>query len=453
MSDDRLVEPAGMDAEQLSLIRDERVRETVARCFGGSEFYRGRLQAAGVEPGDLTSVADLERLPVLLGKDDERELQEQSRADLGHPFGEHLCAPLDEVVAVASTSGTTGNPTFYAFTRQDVATTDELWGRAFRFAGVRPGDTVLHGFGLSMFLAGVPVVRALERMGARPVPVGAEAGSERILRVAELVRPRALACTPSYAQYLGEQAPKLLGRPADELGIEIILCAGEPGAGLPEVRAGLQQAFGAKVYDLLGGAHGVMCCSCDAEPYAGMHVLGEDCAITTQLVDQETKAAIPLTEGATGERVKTSLRWEAQPQLRASVGDVYQVHTDTCACGVPGVRIRVLGRTDDLLIVKGVKIYPAAVKNVVQELRPLASGVFRIVLDAPPPRVEPPLRITVERGEGVDEAGGAKLATDLEKILHQRMTVRPEITVVPAGTFERTALKEKLIERAYETGS
>ena len=442
-----------MDAEQLSALRDERARETVARCWDGSAFYRTRLQAAGAEPGDITSVADLERVPVLLGKDDERELQERSRSELGHPFGEHLCAPLDAVVAVASTSGTTGTPTFYAFTARDVATTDELWGRAFRFAGVRPGDTVLHGFGLSMFLAGVPVVRALERMGARPVPVGAEAGSERILRMAELVRPRALACTPSYAQYLAEQAPKLLGRPASELGIEIILCAGEPGAGLPEVRAGLRVAFGARVYDLLGGAHGVMCCSCDAEPYAGMHVLGDDCAVTTQLVDQETRAPIPLTEGAIGERVKTSLHWEAQPQLRASVGDVYQVHTDTCSCGIPGLRVRVLGRTDDLLIVKGVKIYPAAVKNVVQELRPLTTGIFRIVLDAPPPRVEPPLRITVERGEGADEAGDAELAARLEKILHQRMTVRPEITVVEAGTFERTALKEKLIERAYETGS
>jgi phenylacetate-CoA ligase len=441
-----------MDAEQLSALRDERARETVARCWDGSAFYRARLQAAGAEPGDITSVADLERLPVLLGKDDERELQERSRSELGHPFGEHLCAALDDVVAVASTSGTTGTPTFYAFTKRDVATTDELWGRAFRFAGVRPGDTVLHGFGLSMFLAGVPVVRALERMGARPVPVGAEAGSERILRMAELVRPRALACTPSYAQYLAEQAPKLLGRPASELGIEIILCAGEPGAGLPEVRAGLREAFGARVYDLLGGAHGVMCCSCDAEPYAGMHVLGDDCAITTQLVDQETKAPIPLTEGAIGERVKTSLHWEAQPQLRASVGDVYQVHTDPCSCGVPGLRVRVLGRTDDLLIVKGVKIYPAAVKNVVQELRPQTTGIFRIVLNAPPPRVEPPLRISVERGEGADEAGDAALAARLEKILHQRMTVRPEITVVAAGTFERTALKEKLIERAYERG-
>ncbi len=453
MSDGRLVEEDGMNAEQLSALRDERARETVARCFEGSAFYRGKLKAAGVEPGDIASVADLERLPVLLGKDDERELQERSRNELGHPFGEHLCAPLDDVVAVASTSGTTGTPTFYAFTERDVATTDELWGRAFRFAGVRPGDTVLHGFGLSMFLAGVPVVRALERMGARPVPVGAEAGSERMLRMAELVRPRALACTPSYAQYLAEQAPKLLGRPAAELGIEVILCAGEPGAGLPEVRAGLQRAFGAKVYDLLGGAHGVMCCSCEAEPYAGMHVLGEDCAITTQLVDQETRAPIPLVEGAIGERVKTSLYWEAQPQLRASVGDVYQVHTDPCTCGVPGLRVRVLGRTDDLLIVKGVKIYPAAVKNVVQELRPLTTGIFRIVLDAPPPRVEPPLRITVERGEGVDEAGGETLAAELGRILHHRMTVRPEVTVVPAGTFERTALKETLIERAYEAGA
>jgi phenylacetate-CoA ligase len=442
-----------MDAEELSALRDQRVRETVRRCWDGSAYYRRRLQEAGAEPGDLSGVADLERLPILLAKDDERELQERSRAELGHPFGEHLSVPLDEVVAVASTSGTTGTPTFYAFTAEDVRTTDENWARAFRFAGLRPGDTVLHGFGLSMFLAGVPVVRALERMGARPVPIGAEAGSERLLRMAQLVPPRALACTPSYATYLAEQAPKLLGRPASELGIEIVLCAGEPGAGLPEVRNAIAAAFGAKVYDLLGGAHGVMCCSCDAEPYAGMHVLGEDTAITTQLVDQETKAPVPLVEGATGERVKTSLRWQAQPQLRASVGDVYQVHTETCACGVPGVRIRVLGRTDDLLIVKGVKIYPAAVKNIVQELAPLSSGHFRIVLDGPPPRVEPPLLLTVERGEGVDEAGGERLAAELGKRLHQRLTVRPEITIVPAGTLERTALKEKLIERRYEAVS
>jgi phenylacetate-CoA ligase len=437
----------------LAALRDERAHATVRLCFERSRFYRGRLEAAGAEPGDIRTVADLERLPILLAKDDERELQERSRAELGHPFGEHLCVPVEQVVSVASTSGTTGVPTFYAFTAEDVATTDELWARALAFAGVRPGDTVLHGFGLSMFLAGVPIVRALERMGARPVPVGAEAGSEKLLRIAELVRPRALACTPSYATYLAEQAPKLLGRPASELGIELILCAGEPGAGLPEVRASLHQAFGARVYDLLGGAHGVMCCSCDAEPYAGMHVLGEDAAVVTQLVDQETKAPVPLAGGAIGERVKTSLRWQAQPQLRASVGDIYQVETAPCSCGAPGPRVRVLGRTDDLLIVKGVKVYPAAVKNLIQELVPLASGSFRIVLDEPGPRVVPPLRLSVERGAHVDDAGDDRLAAELGQLMHQRLSVRPEITIVGAGTFERTAHKETLIERRYERAS
>jgi phenylacetate-CoA ligase len=440
---------AEAEGEQLAELRDRRVRETVAYCVERSSYYRERLREAGAEPGDIRGVADLERLPILLDKEAERELQERSRLELGHPFGEHLCAPLERVVAVASTSGTTGTPTFYAFTARDAELTDELWARALRAAGVRPGDTVLHGFGLSMFLAGYPLARAVERMGARVVPVGAEAGSERLLAIADLVRPRVLLCTPSYATYLAEQAPAVLGRPAAELGIEIICCAGEPGAGLPEVRAHIQAAFGARLYDMLGGAHGVMCASCDAPDYAGMHVLGEDAAVVTQLVDPESKEPIPLADGAIGERVKTSLRWEAQPQLRASVGDVYEVLTSPCPCGRPGPRVRVIGRTDDLLIVKGVKVYPAAIRNLVQELAPLATGELRVVLDAPGPRVEPPLRLTVERGAEVDEDGGVRLAREVAERMHRRMAVRPEVTVVPAGALGRTGHKTTLIERRY----
>lgn len=435
--------------EALAALRDSRVRETVAYCAERSAFYRDRLRDAGAEPGDIAGVDALERLPILLDKDAERELQERSREDLGHPFGEHLAAPLEDVVAVASTSGTTGTPTFYAFTARDVETTDELWARALHLAGVRAGDTVLHGFGLSMFLAGYPLARAVERMGARIVPVGAEAGSERLLRVAELVRPRVLLCTPSYATHLAERAPVVLGRPASELGIEIVCCAGEPGAGLPEVRTHIQAAFGGRVHDMLGGAHGVMCASCDAPECTGMHVLGEDCAVVTQLVDPETKAPVPLVDGAIGERVKTSLWWQAQPQLRASVGDVYEVLTGPCGCGRPGPRVRVIGRTDDLLIVKGVKVYPAAIRNLVQELAPLVTGELRVVISAPGPRVDPPLRLTVERGADVDETGGVRLAAEVERRMHQRMAVRPEVTVVPSGTLERTAHKTSLIERRY----
>ena len=275
----------------------------------------------------------------------------------------------------------------------DVATTDELWGRAFRFAGVRPGDTVLHGFGLSMFLAGVPVVRALERYGARPVPIGAEAGSERMLRMAELVRParaRVHAVLRPVPRRAGAEDPRPAGGRARDRDH------------LLRGRAGRGPARGAGEPPALVRREALR----HARRRARRHVLlvrrgavpGHARARTRTARSRRSSSTrrrrrpIALVEGAIGERVKTSLRWEAQPQLRASVGDVYQVHTDPCSCGVPGLRIRVLGRTDDLLIVKGVKIYPAAVKNVVQELRPLTTGIFRIVLDAPPPRVEPPLR-------------------------------------------------------------
>src|SRR5690606_1599871 len=146
-----------------------------------------------------------------------------------------------------------------------IALADELWQRAFRFGGVGPGDTVLHAFGLSMFLAGIPVVRALERMGARPIPVGAEAGAEKLVKLARLLRPTVICCTPSYAEYLAANYPM------DSLGIKKIFCAGEPGAGLPELRSRIEAGFGgASVYDMMGGGKGIMNVSCRA--HAGMHI-------------------------------------------------------------------------------------------------------------------------------------------------------------------------------------
>lgn len=424
--------------------RDARVRETVAICCERSAFYREQLRAAGAEAADITCVADLDRLPILLRKDDERRLQEESRASLSHPFGEHLCVDPSEVVSVASTSGTTGNPTFYAFTAEDVAVTDELWGRALTQAGIGRGTVVLHGFGLSMFLAGFPLARAVERLGAQLVPVGAEPGSKRLLDIAALVRPGALLCTPSYAGYLIEQAPDQMR----ELGLRAIICAGEPGAGLPEVRARIEQATGATVYDVLGGAHGIINASDGAWPYEGMTVLGDDCSVQ-QLWDSDSGRAVPLSEDGTpayGERVKTTLRWRAQPQLRSSVGDVYEMRRVRTGEGELGTRIRVIGRTDDLLIIKGVKLYPAAARDLVASFAPRVNGVLRLLVTGQPPRVEPPLRMRVERGEGNRSDGDAALARDIAAAMHQRMSVRPEIEIVDPGTIERTSHKAKLIE-------
>ncbi len=424
--------------------RDALVRSTVAYVWENSAFYRGRLEEAGVAPGDIGGVEDLNTLPILLRKDDERELQERSRAELGHPFGEHLCIHPGEVVTVASTSGTTGTPTFYAFSAEDVAVTDELWGRALRQAGITPGTVVLQGFGLSMFLAGYPLLRAVERLGAQIVPVGAEAGTQRLLAIAKLVRPQAIMCTPSYAGYLIEQEPDTMR----ELGLRSIICAGEPGAGLPELRSRVEEATGATVYDCLGGAHGIINASDGAWPYDGMTVLGDDCSVQ-QLWDSDTGRAVPIPEDGTpayGERVKTSLRWRAQPQLRGSVGDVYEMRRVTESDGSRATRIRVIGRTDDLLIVKGVKLYPAAARDLVASFMPRTTGQLLLRVTGQPPRVEPPLRLRVERGIGERADGDAALAKDIASAMHTAMSVRPEVEIVDPGAIERTALKAKLIE-------
>jgi phenylacetate-CoA ligase len=432
-------------------LRDQRVRATVSYCYERSSYYRRRLGELGVAPDEIRSVEDLEQLPILLTKEDERELQECSQADLGHPFGEHLCAPLDDVVSVCSTSGSTGAPTFYAFTAEDIEVTDELWQRALRLATVARGDVCVHAFGLSMYLAGVPLVRAIERMGAQAVPVGAEVGSEKLLRIAALVRATVLCCTPSYAGYLIEQAPEQMRA----LGLRRIVCAGEPGAGLAEVRARIEQATGAIVHDALGGAHGIMNASDGGHPYDGMTVLADDCSVQ-QLVDPESGAAVAIPDDgrpAYGERVKTTLRWRAQPQLRGAVGDVYEMRRVPGPDGALETRVRVIGRTDDMLIVKGVKLYPAAVRDIVAELAPRTTGAFRIVLDGPPPRVQPPLRVRVERGEGVSADADAALVSALSERMHARLSVRPLVEVLPAGALPRTAHKATMIEMAGAGGA
>ena len=430
--------------------RDARLRRQVDYCLRSS-FYRDRFEEAGVDPQGIKTVADLQSLPVFVTPEMHRKSQEESARSSGHPFSSFLCAQPEEIVAVSSTSGTTGAPTFYPFTARDVEITDLLWQRALSFVGVRPGDRVVQGFGLSMYLAGLPVVRALERMGATPFPVGAEAGSEKLLRMIQMVRPRVLACTPSYAEHLMERTEELLGTDAADLGIEIIVCAGEPGAGLPEVRSKLETGWGAQVFDLLGGAHGIMMASAPVDEYYGMYVLGDDFSVSTQLVDPVSREPIDEADGAVGERVKTSLEWGGTPPLRYSVGDIYQVFTESAPSGPPGKRIKVLGRVDDLLIIKGVKLYPGAVKDLVNGFVPEVTGELRIVLDAPPPRVTPPLRVKVEAPVTAESPEGVDLAARVATAMHHRLTVRPVIELIPAGTLARSTHKQKIL--VIENGS
>lgn len=433
-----------LSRDEIQALQRQRLGPQLAYNYAHSPFYRRRFDAAGFSPEDVRSWDDFRRIPVM-SKHDHRRAQEESVDRFGHPFGMLACAPPEKFIVLNATSGTTGTPTLYTITEHDLRILNELQARKFWRVGLRPGDRVLHAYSLSMFVGGIPMVEAIKSYGACAVPVGAEVGSRRVLDFAGLVRPRALICTPSFAEYLAEKAPEILGRPIRELGIELLMCGGEPGAGLPEVRRRVQEAYGAFLYDAIGATHTFHGISCDLPEYQGMHLVSEDHCVL-ELLDLETRNPIEFRDGATGEMVFTYLDWEGTPFLRYALGDVLQVFTTPCECGWPGLRFKILGRSDDMLIIKGVNVYPAAIRNVVVSFVPRTTGQMRIVLDRPGHFVRPPLRLVVEHGPAVEGPGVPALKAALEQMMHEKLKVRPEIQLVPPGSLERATHKAKLIE-------
>lgn len=434
----------------LNARRWEKLQQQIRYVWGNEDYFRLRFKEAGINaPEDIRSFEDFRRLPAFMDKTRHRESQDASLIRYGHPLGLHLTTAPENAIHLAATSGTTGTPTFYVFSRKDLNITYEVMGRMFRVAGIRPGDTTFHAFGLSLWLAGITYVQALEAYGARPVAVGAEGGVPKILRYIELTRPRVLFATPSMVTQLIERAPSEIGKPVGALGIEVIFCCGEPGASLPTFRQRVKEHFGAKVFDATGGAWHNGTITCDSEHAHGMHYMAEDYCFRYDLVDPETKAPLVLRDGAVGEAIHTALEYEASPSFRNATGDILKIHVGECpGCGHFGVRMEIVGRADDMLAIKGVKVYPAAIQNVVGQFRPEVSGELRIRLDGPPPRVEPPLRLAIEAGEAVPASDWPALGQRIEQRIRELLTFRPQVEIVPFNSLPRSGAKTKLIEIA-----
>ena len=439
-----------MSRDELREVQWQRLKRQMRYVYYNSEFYRKTFHKAGAHPDDVKSIEEFRHLPIFLDKEMDRLTQEKTREEEGHPFGEYLCTSTKNVRAMHTTSGTTGLPVFEGFSEHDINVQNEVLSRAFWRIGIRPGDFVLHGFGLSMWLGGLMPLRALQSFGALGIPLGAEAGTERFLQFAKLTNPKHMIAIPSFVEHLILQAPEVAGFEVKEIGLDTIMCAGEPGAGIPETRKKIQDAFGVKLYDSTGGIWGLWGVSCDAPTYQGIHLVGEDYCFL-DLIDPETKKPIDMSGPvATGEWAITALEWEAAPAFRYSYGDIVQLINEPCECGMPGMRIRYLGRADDLLIVKGVNVYPMAIKAVIDSFVPRLTSEMRIILETKPPRVEPPLKMKVEYGRGVAENDLDALKTDLESAISSRLRVRPAVELVPAGSLERDPTKKlQLVEKKY----
>ncbi|HEY3182965.1 MAG TPA: AMP-binding protein [Gaiellaceae bacterium] len=422
-------------AEQLAL-DDESYRAQLAYLFDRSSFYREKLAAAGFGSARAAGgLADVAQLPLT----DKRELRATCTPD--DPIGTHLCATPSEIVRIYSTSGTTGAPSYIPLTAGDLDNWVTGSARSYAASGVAAGQRIVSTYNAGPFVAGAALA-AFDRIGLCHIPVGT-GNTERLMLAVELLRPEAAVLTPSYAAHLVEWAAE---RSVDLRGssVERVLVAGEPGGGEPAFRAQLEEGWGARVTEAMGiGDIGVSLWG-ECEEQDGMH-LGARGFVHAELIDPETGDAVELEDGATGELVLTHLRHRAAPLLRFRTRDHVQVRMSPCRCGRTGPRVRCIGRTDDMLIVRGVNVFPAAVREVVSAFAPDVSGQILVRPQAAGVKQEPPLPVTVELSR--DRAGDAALAEAIRERLRNVLVVQTRVELVPWGTLRRSEYKSKLVER------
>jgi phenylacetate-CoA ligase len=420
-----------------------KAQEQIARVYDCSPHYRRKLDESGVKPADIRHPDDLARIP-FFEKDEERFSQERQP-----PYGEHLCVAPDEVVRVHASSGTTGVPTFFALTAKDVQTWDTIMGRTFYTLGMRPSDVYASLGNLAMFVGGIPAVTAASSIGATALPIGATAGTEETLRLVQRLGATIMGATPSFAGYLGELVRKILGIGPHDLGLRIMMVGGEPGGQIPAVREQISNAWGCPVRDVMGMGELAGACWAESSDEAGMHFCAQD-EIHLELIDHETGEPKPFEDGADGELVYTAVEREATPVVRFRSRDHVLVRMEKTASGRTAPRITTLGRTDDMLLVRGINVFPSAVRDVVASFAPDTTGHIRLVLEKPGPLVNPPLPIEVEVADALTEEDRAALVQRVHARIKEQLHFTPHIQPIPEGTLPRTSLKTQYVRKAYE---
>ena len=345
------IEYETMPREALEEIQLKRLQATLARVYANVPFYRQQFQAAGVAPDQIKSLDDLKRIPFTT-KQDLRD---------NYPFN-MFAVPMDNVVRIHASSGTTGQPTVVGYTARDVRTWSVLMARSLTAGGAGPGDIIHNAYGYGLFTGGLGVHYGAERLGASVIPVSG-GNTKRQIMIMKDFGPTILTATPSYTLYLAEVAEEM-GVSFDSLAFKFGIFGAEPWS--ERMRAEIERKLNLTAVDIYGLSEVMgpgVAIECH-EAKKGLHVF-EDHFIP-EIVDPATLA--PLPYGATGELVFTSLTKEAFPVIRYRTRDITSLNPEPCVCGRTHVRMaRVTGRSDDMLIIRGVNVFPSQIESVLME--------------------------------------------------------------------------------------
>jgi len=417
-----------MERNELKRVQNERLRETVERVYFNVPYYRNKMQEAGIGPDNIQSAEDIHKLPFTT-KQDLRD---------NYPFG-LFAVPMSEIVRVHASSGTTGKPTVVGYTRRDIATWSEVMARTLACAGADRNDFIHVAFGYGLFTGGLGLHYGGEKIGASVIPVSG-GNTSRQLQLMHDFGSTVLACTPSYALYLAE-AIEESGINRDQLKLRVGVFGAEPWT--ENMRKEIEEKLRIKAIDIYGLSEVIgpgVASECLAQN--GLHI-NED-QFYPEIIDPDTLEVLP--EGRSGELVFTTITKEGLPLIRYRTRDLTRLTYEKCTCGRTMVRMeKCLGRSDDMLIIRGVNLFPSQVESILLEMSEIKPHYLLLVdrvnnLDT--------IELQVEVDEAFFQDKISQLQSLRQKIqnnLESTLGLGIKVTLVEPKTIERSEGKAKRV--------
>ncbi len=420
-----------MSRDEMSALQGRRLHKIVAYVYHNVPFYRNKLQEMDVTPDDINTIEDIRKLPFTT-KQDLRD---------NYPFGLQA-APQSEIIRIHASSGTTGNPTIVGYTRKDIGVWSECMSRCLTAYGVTRDDTFSVAYGYGLFTGGLGAHYGVENLGASVVPTST-GNTEKHVRLIRDLGISGIACTPSYALYLAETMEKM-GITKEQIKLRVGAFGAEPWT--ESMREEIQKRLGLKGYNLYGLSE-IMgpCVSYECSEQNGSHICEDH--FYPEIIHPDTLE--PLPYGQVGELVFTTLTKEGMPLLRYRTKDLCSLMDDTCPCGRTSVRMgRIMGRSDDMLIIRGINVFPSQVESVVLSMPEFAPRYLLVIdrinnLDTLQVQVEMRQEYFTQEMDnlGAIERLEKKLADKLKSVL----SISAKVQLKPPGTIERSQGKSKFV--------
>jgi phenylacetate-CoA ligase len=411
---------------ELKELQLKRLKSIVTHCYNNSSFYKKKFDNSNLKPSDIKTLEDLQKIPFTV-KNDLRD---------NYPLG-MKAADMDDLVEIHASSGTTGNPIIGPYTIEDMEIWEELMARTIYTAGGRKSDVLHNAYGYGLFTGGLGFHYGAQKIGSLIVPISGGMTQKQIKLIKDL-KATILCCTPSFAVYLGEVMAKQGIVPGKDLDLRIGLFGAEPWS--DRTRERIEKELSLEAFDIYGLTElfgpGV---SIECSQHDGLHIWGDHFIVET--IDPKTGEVLP--PGEEGELVFTTLTKNALPMLRFRTRDISVIKDEKCACGRTHSRmLKIRGRSDDMLIIRGVNVFPSQIESVVMGFPELATQ-YQIVVDRPGALDTFAINVELRNLELYDQINHEKLKNGIKSKIRDITGLSAAINIVECGELPRTAGKAK----------